>query len=147
MNWGRAVGRLTSLQRLTFQHVEFSTADVLHLSSLTALTTLFLAGSAAVDDTVLCALAVRLANLESLSVSDCGLASSAPLPVLATLTKLHDLVLLGDFGAALSDTSLMLLSTLTGLTELHLPTPHKLSYFGVRAFVQRMPLLDKVAFI
>jgi hypothetical protein len=99
-----------------------------------------------VDDTVLSALAVRLTNLELLSVWECGLASAAPLPVLATLTKLSSLDLTGERSTALSDTELMLLSTLTGLHSLTLPLVNSLTDAGTAAFLQRMPHLEKVVF-
>lgn len=142
--WGRAVGRLTRLQQLAFVSVEFSPEDALHLSSLTALTDLKFVEAAGVDDTVLCALAVGLTNLVSLQVLDCGLSSPAPLPVVATLTKLRDLALTGKWGSALSNSGLTLLSTLTGLTRLQLPYPHRMTRSGIHSFVQRMPHLDRV---
>lgn len=137
---------MTSLQHLGLERVHFSTADVLHLSSLTALTSIWFSSCPAVKDTVLCALAVRLTNLVSLGVWECGLASAASLPVLATLTKLSSLDLTGERSTALSDTELMLLSTLTGLHSLTLPLVNSLTDAGTAAFLQRMPHLEKVLF-
>lgn len=72
--------------------------------------------------------------------------TQAPLPVLATLTKLTNLALSSSRSMCLEETGLMLLSTLTSLNSLTLPVMHHVSAAGLDTFLQRMPHLYEVHF-
>lgn len=98
------------------------------------------------SDTALCVLALSLTYLVSLSVWECELITQAPLPVLASLTKLSNLALSSSQSMCLEDTGLMLLSRLTGLNSLTLPVMNHVSAAGLDAFLQRMPHLYEVHF-
>lgn len=89
--------------------------DALYLSSLTNLTSLYMRGSGGVDDTVLCALAVKLTELHNLVLYNCNyILTAAPLPALGELTKLH-LLYLSPYEAANAEVGLKFL---TGLHQL-----------------------------
>lgn len=96
---------------------------------------------------VLCALALKLTNLICLSVPWCDLSTQAPLPVLATLTKLEKLELHGNSSLVVDDTGLLLLSSLTGLTCLTIPTDSTVSEEAQQQLCNCLPLLGGLTWV
>jgi len=113
------VCKLQQLRGLKLVNVSLCPRDVLHLSKLTALTSLHMDVSKGVVDVGAVALACELTGLQVLRLTSLGVTTAAVLPVLGRLQELRELDL--DCSFKMCGEDLQHLSRLTNLTALCLP--------------------------
>jgi anti-anti-sigma regulatory factor len=115
-------GYLTSLQQLRcltlYWQLPFDRADLLQLTALTKLRALMVQGVDDLDDAAAVAFALRLKQLQHLSLEDVGLSCAASLPAIAALTGLTKLILSTENEVQqLGHADLKLLTALSRLRE------------------------------
>jgi hypothetical protein len=111
---------LSRLCELKARGLRLQAEDVLGWTQLTALTSLVLLQCWDLTSTGVAALVRKLPGLQCLWLDSCGLSSPVLWPAFASCSALHELLLPGN-PLPLSDATLLLLTSLTCLTNLSLP--------------------------
>lgn len=147
--WCKHIAKLTRLVELDLDVRKQTQADVLQLTTLTAITSLMIRCGEGVDDAVTVALSWHLTNLQELCVS--GMFQTAAIvPAIAGLTKLRGLGVIprprSGFEACVTPCLLNQLLALSQLTGLTLPVGHACPIEALELFVAQMTGLRHLSF-